>query len=72
MSAPRNRPCSSGAVEKVLSGTAIAPIRAAARNATTKSAPFGYSSPTRVPLPAPQASRPLASSGRSSVRVGVA
>ena len=36
-------PDSSAAVEKVLSGTLTAPMRAAASQATTNSGPFGYS-----------------------------
>ena len=52
---------SSAAVENVLSGTATAPIRAAASQATTKSLPLGWRMPTRVSLPAPTARRPRAS-----------
>ena len=61
MSALRSRECSSALVEKVLSGMVSAPMRAAASHATTKAEPFGWSSPTCVPGPAPIASSPFAS-----------
>ena len=55
----------------MLSGTVTAPMRAAASQPTTKSGPFGCSSPTCVPLPAPVARRPRASVGRARVGLGV-
>ena len=51
---------SSALVENVLSGTLTAPMRAAASHATTNSGPFGWSTPTCVPGPAPAASSALA------------
>ena len=60
MSAWRSSVRNSAAVDNVLSGTATAPIRAAANHPTTNPAPFGCSSPTCVPRPAPRASRPFA------------
>ncbi len=70
--ATRRRRCeearaSSALVEKVLSGTLTAPIRAAASQATTNSLPLGWRMPTCVPLPAPAASRPRASGRRSAL-----
>ncbi len=53
---------SSAAVANVENGTTTAPIRAAASIVTTNSGPFGYSTPTWVPLPAPSSSRPQATS----------
>ena len=45
-------------VENVLSGTLIAPIRAAASHATANSGPFGWRMAIRVPRPDPPASSP--------------
>ena len=61
MSALRSSVRSSALVENVLSGSATAPMRVAASHPITKAEPFGCSRPTWVPLPAPAASRPLAS-----------
>ena len=74
--APRCRRCaaavrSSALVENVLSGTATAPMRAAANQPTTNSGPFGCSRPTCVPRPAPTASRPFASAADRDVGIGV-
>ena len=55
MSASRRSARSSALVEKVLSGTATAPMRAAASQPMTNDGPFGYSRPTWVPRPAPLA-----------------
>ena len=52
-----------GEVENVLMGTAMAPIRAVASHASTKSTPVGNSSPIRLPRPAPSASSPRARRG---------
>ena len=62
MSAWRRSQPSSGAWKNVLIGTATAPMRVAARNATKKSGPLGASTPTRVPLTTPSASSVRASS----------
>ena len=71
MSALRSNARSSELVENVLSGIAIAPIRAAANHATTNCDPFGYSRPTCEPGPAPHASRAFASVARTRGGLGV-
>ena len=60
-----------GLVVGVEHGTTTAPMRVAANQPRTHSGLFGASSPTWVPLPTPEASRPLASSRRPVHRLGV-
>ena len=59
---------SSRAVANVVNGTTTAPIRAAASIATTKSAPFGYSIPTWVPLPGAERDQAARQSRRTARR----
>ncbi|KPH64787.1 hypothetical protein ADT71_10865 [Novosphingobium sp. ST904] len=52
----------------VLIGTAMAPIRAIAAKVTANPGPLPNMKPTRVPLPTPRASKPLARAAESRSR----
>ena len=70
-SARASRSRSSIGVEKVLMGTAIAPTRAVASHATTKSRPVGYSRPIRLPRPGARRQQPARQHPAAAFGVGI-